>query len=136
MIGENADLTYAYDYLGAGPETLAESVAGRHGFAEKLRSAERPLIIVGQGASTRADGLAVLVAAAAQLAPTVGAVKDGWNGFSVLHTAAARVGAPRSRLRAGRGRPDGRRQMAAGRRRRAVQLSVPTRSTIAARAPS
>jgi NADH-quinone oxidoreductase subunit G len=92
MIGENVNLTYSYDYLGAGPETLASVLSGQHGFAEKLRSAERPLIIVGQGALMRPDGLAVL-SMAAQLAQSVGAVKDGWNGFSVLHTAAARVGA-------------------------------------------
>ena len=30
---------------------------------------------------------------AAKAAVAVGAIKDGWNGFSVLHTAAARVGA-------------------------------------------
>jgi NADH-quinone oxidoreductase subunit G len=30
---------------------------------------------------------------AAQLAQSAGAVKEGWNGFSVIHTAAARVGA-------------------------------------------
>jgi NADH-quinone oxidoreductase subunit G len=92
MIGETVNLTYSYDYLGAGPETLAEVLAGRHGFAEKLKAAERPLVIVGQGALARPDGLAVL-AAAAQLAQSVGAVKEGWNGFSILHTAAARVGA-------------------------------------------
>ncbi|MEE1613147.1 NADH-quinone oxidoreductase subunit NuoG [Microvirga sp. CF3016] len=92
MIGEHADLTYPYDYLGAGPETLTELASGRHSFIEKLRGAERPLVIVGQGALSRPDGLAVL-SAAAQLARDVGAVKDGWNGFSVLHTAASRVGA-------------------------------------------
>src|SRR4051812_11205643 len=92
MIGENVNLTYSYDYLGAGPETLANVLSGQHGFAEKLRNAERPLIIVGQGALMRPDGLAIL-SMAAQLAQSVGAVKDGWNGFSVLHTAAARVGA-------------------------------------------
>ncbi|WP_404292267.1 NADH-quinone oxidoreductase subunit NuoG [Microvirga sp. RSM25] len=92
MIGEHANLTYPYDYLGAGPETLAELAAGRHSFIDKLRGAERPLIIVGQGALSRPDGLAVL-SAAAQLARDVGAVKDGWSGFSVLHTAASRVGA-------------------------------------------
>jgi NADH-quinone oxidoreductase subunit G len=92
MIGENVDLTYSYDYLGAGPETLADLVAGRHSFLEKLQGAERPLIIVGQGALTRQDGVALL-SLAAQLAQSVGAVKDGWNGFSILHTAAARVGA-------------------------------------------
>jgi NADH-quinone oxidoreductase subunit G len=92
MIGENVNLTYGYEYLGAGPETLAEVLAGRHGFAEKLRAAERPLIIVGPGALNRADGQAVL-SVAAQLAQSVGAVKEGWNGFSVLHTAASRAGA-------------------------------------------
>lgn len=92
LIGENVDLTYPYEYLGAGPETLAELAAGRHSFMEKLRGAERPLIILGQGALTRPDGLAIL-SAVAQLARDVGAVKDGWNGFSVLHTAASRVGA-------------------------------------------
>jgi NADH-quinone oxidoreductase subunit G len=92
MIGENVDLTYSYDYLGAGPETLADLVAGRHSFLEKLQGAQRPLIIVGQGALARQDGLALL-SLAAQLAQGIGAVKDGWNGFSVLHTAAARVGA-------------------------------------------
>jgi NADH-quinone oxidoreductase subunit G len=92
LIGEHADLTYPYDYLGAGPETLAEILSGRHSFAEKLKGAERPLIIVGQGALSRPDGLALL-SLAAQLAQSIGAVKEGWNGFSVLHTAASRVGA-------------------------------------------
>jgi NADH-quinone oxidoreductase subunit G len=92
LIGEHADLTYPYEYLGAGPETLAELVAGRYSFIEKLKGAERPLIIVGQGALSRPDGLAIL-SAVAQLARDVDAVTDNWNGFSVLHTAASRVGA-------------------------------------------
>ncbi|MCZ0738502.1 NADH-quinone oxidoreductase subunit NuoG [Phreatobacter sp. AB_2022a] len=92
LIGEVADLTYAYDYLGAGPETLADIASGKHSFAEVLRAAAKPLVIVGQGALTRPDGAAVL-SLAAQAANAVGAVKDGWNGFAVLHTAAARVGA-------------------------------------------
>jgi NADH-quinone oxidoreductase subunit G len=92
LIGEAADLTYDRDYLGAGPETLADVIAGRHGFAEKLKGAQRPLVIVGQGALSRSDGAAVL-ALAAQAAQTFGAVAADWNGFAVLHTAAARVGA-------------------------------------------
>jgi NADH-quinone oxidoreductase subunit G len=91
VIGPQADLTYPYDYLGAGPQTLADLANGSHGFTGALSKAERPLIIIGQGALARPDGRAVL-ALAAKLATTVGAVKDGWNGFSVLHTAAARVG--------------------------------------------
>jgi len=91
VIGERADLTYDYTYLGAGPETLAEVAAGTHAFAEALRKAERPMVIVGQGALIRNDGAAI-ASLAAKAAVELGAVKDGWNGFCVLHTAAGRVG--------------------------------------------
>ncbi|MFC7400368.1 NADH-quinone oxidoreductase subunit NuoG [Chelatococcus sp. GCM10030263] len=91
VIGEQVDLTYPYDYLGAGPQTLADIASGAHSFAEALNKAERPLIIIGQGALARPDGLAVLTLAA-KLATAVGAVNEDWNGFGVLHTAAARVG--------------------------------------------
>ncbi|WP_313046018.1 molybdopterin-dependent oxidoreductase, partial [Brevundimonas sp.] len=56
-----------------------------------LTKAERPAIIVGAGALTGETGPAVLNALGV-LAKKVGVVKDGWNGFNVLHTAAARVG--------------------------------------------
>jgi NADH-quinone oxidoreductase subunit G len=92
VIGERADLTYAYDHLGAGPDTLAEVAAGRHAFADTLKAAQRPLILLGSGALARPDGAAV-AALAAKAAGAVGAVKDGWNGFAVLHAAASRVGA-------------------------------------------
>ncbi len=90
VIGAALDLTYPYTHLGAGPDSLADLAAGG-AFLDVLKNAARPLIIVGQGALARPDGLAVL-SAAAKLAGDVGAVADGWNGFSVLHTAAARVG--------------------------------------------
>jgi NADH-quinone oxidoreductase subunit G len=85
VIGEKADLTYDYAYLGAGPETLATFV--NHDKAPL----ERQLWLIGQGALARPDG-AALLAMAAKAAMSVGAIKDGWNGFSVLHTAASRVG--------------------------------------------
>jgi len=91
VIGEEADLRYGYDYLGAGTDTLSGLLDGSVKFAAKLKKAERPMIIVGQGALSRADGLAVLSAVSA-LAEKVGAVKADWNGLAVLHTAAARVG--------------------------------------------
>ncbi|MCV3764078.1 NADH-quinone oxidoreductase subunit NuoG [Rhizobium sp. TRM95796] len=91
VIGEGGELRYDYDYLGAGTDTLNDLVAGNGAFLDKLKNAQRPLIILGQGAITGAEGRAVLAAAAA-LAESVGAIKDGWNGFAVLHTAASRVG--------------------------------------------
>jgi NADH-quinone oxidoreductase subunit G len=93
LIGENSDLTYAYDYLGAGPETLAKIADGSHPFLAKLKEAERPMLILGQAALARLDG-ATILALAAKVAVAMGAIKRAlqWNGFNVLHTAAARVG--------------------------------------------
>ena len=90
LIGTEVDLTYDYDYLGAGPETLAKIADGSHAFAKTLQDAGKPLIVIGQAALTRPDGAAVL-ALAARAAKRVGAIASGWNGFNVLHTAAARV---------------------------------------------
>jgi NADH-quinone oxidoreductase subunit G len=87
VVGPKAELTYDYQYLGAGPQSLTELAAGK-GFGEVLAKAQRPLLIVGQGAVSRADGAAVL-----SLCAKIGAARPDWNGFSVLHTAAARVGA-------------------------------------------
>jgi NADH-quinone oxidoreductase subunit G len=89
LVGQRADLTYAYDYLGAGPETLSDVVAGNNSFGVTLKKAEHPLVIVGQSILARPDAAAV-TALAAQAA--LGG-KDDWNGYCLLHTAAARVGA-------------------------------------------
>jgi len=91
VIGEPADLTYGYDHLGAGPASLAALARGENDFLKVLQDAERPMIVLGQGALSRSDGAAVL-ATAASLADKVGALADDWNGFNVLHTAASRVG--------------------------------------------
>ncbi len=89
LIGMPADLTYNYQHLGAGAQSLADLANGGD-FADALRSAERPMMIVGQAALTRKDGAAVLEACAS-VAQYCGVVRDGWNGFNILHTAAARV---------------------------------------------
>ncbi len=91
VIGPAGDFTYRVEHLGAGPETLAEIASGKHPFAKTLDAAERGMIVVGMGALARDDGAAVL-AAAREIAEARGLVREGWNGFNVLHTAAARVG--------------------------------------------
>jgi NADH-quinone oxidoreductase subunit G len=91
VIGNVGDTRYAYEQLGAGAETLKDLADGNGSFFSVLQNAKKPLIIVGQGALARADGAAVL-GLAAKLANAVGAVAEDWNGFAVLHTAAARVG--------------------------------------------
>ncbi|WP_406851612.1 NADH-quinone oxidoreductase subunit NuoG [Brevundimonas sp. BH3] len=87
VIGQQADLTYDYAYLGEGSKLVGKPTKAVTDFLSK---AERPAIIVGMGALVGETGPAVLNALGA-LAKKAGVVKDGWNGFNVLHTAAARV---------------------------------------------
>jgi NADH-quinone oxidoreductase subunit G len=87
----SGDLTYPVTTLGAGPESLQELVDGKGSFFEKLKAARHPLIIVGMGALARPDGSAIR-GLARQLTENLDAVRGDWNGFAVLHTAAARVG--------------------------------------------
>jgi NADH-quinone oxidoreductase subunit G len=90
-IGDGADLTYKYDDLGDKADVLAKIADGSHPAAEVLKNAKAPMLILGMAALTRPDGAAIL-ATARQVAESCGLVKDGWNGFNVLHTAGARVG--------------------------------------------
>ena len=103
VIGPKADLSYTYDYLGAGPETLADIT--KHSFAENLKKAERPMLIVGAGVFTRGDG-AALASLAAKAAIEH---RRGQRRLERLLRAAqcgfARRRA-RSRLRAGAGRAE------------------------------
>jgi len=84
VVGPAVDLTYRYQHLGTGPDALNK-------FDEILKAAQKPMLILGSGALARPDGAAVLAAARA-LADRCGLIKPGWNGFNVLHRAAARVG--------------------------------------------
>ncbi|MBV8443114.1 MAG: NADH-quinone oxidoreductase subunit G [Hyphomicrobiales bacterium] len=85
LIGERADLTYHYKYVGTGPETIAVVAE------EPAQGPTKRMFVVGAAAFARPDGAAVL-ASLARAAAAAGVVKDGWNGFNVLHTAASRVG--------------------------------------------
>lgn len=92
VIGAKADMTYDYDYLGAGTDSLSELAAGKNAFADVLKGAKKPIVLVGAGSVARHDGAAVL-ALAAKIAADFGALKDGWNGFAVLQDTASRTGA-------------------------------------------
>jgi NADH-quinone oxidoreductase subunit G len=92
LIGPKADLTYDYDHIGAGTDSLNDLAAGKHSFATVLKAAKNPIVLVGAGAAARHDGAAIL-SLAANVAQDIGAITEGWNGFAVLHEAASRVGA-------------------------------------------
>ncbi len=91
VIGEQADLNYPYDYLGAGPQTLYDVAEGNHDFAGVLREAAHPMVIVGAGAMARSDGQMVLALAARIAEAAREGCDKNWCSFNVLHTAASRV---------------------------------------------
>ncbi len=92
VIGPKIDLTYPYEHLGDDLSILKTIVSGAHPFGELLKGAQRPAVILGQGALRRSDAAAVL-GAAHSLADKCAMVRQDWQGFNVLHTAASRVGA-------------------------------------------
>jgi NADH-quinone oxidoreductase subunit G len=90
-IGASVDHGYGCEQLGEGAPALEALIEGNGDFAKALKVAERPVIIIGTGAICRTDGVQVL-SVAARLGVEIGVVRDGWNGWNILHTAAARVG--------------------------------------------
>ena len=84
-IGPMTDLTYKVEWLG---DDLSALTKAPKALADALKTAERPAIIVGGGALRYAG----VHGAALALAKKFKLVRDDWNGFNVLHFAAARMG--------------------------------------------
>lgn len=89
-IGPEVDLTYKVAEYGDDASILDAVLGGKHEASKALKAAKKPMILVGQAALARPDGSAILKAAR-DIADTYCVSKD-WNGFNVLHNAAARVG--------------------------------------------
>ncbi len=86
MIGQPVDLTYPYEHLGTGPQDLEKLMKAKGGFADILKKAESPMIILGAGAFQREDGEAI------QHLAREAAEKFGAS-YNALQLAASRVGA-------------------------------------------
>ena len=91
VIGAPADLAYQPQHLGAGGDALLALMDGSSPFAAALRAAKRPLLLVGEAAFREAgeDVFAALM----ELVRRYKIQRPGWNGFNMLHHAAARAGA-------------------------------------------
>ncbi len=92
-IGPDMDLTYPHQNLGNAPDAL-ESLA-KSKFAEVLKSAQKPAIILSASVLTRPDGPAIL-ATLEKLAKKFGVQKvlqngEGWNGLNILAATAGRI---------------------------------------------
>lgn len=91
-VGMNVDLSYPYHHLGDQAHVLKELAEGKHPACEILKSAQRPMIIIGQSAFNRRDSQQI-IELCQEICEKYGFITKDWNGFNVLHTAAARVGA-------------------------------------------
>jgi NADH-quinone oxidoreductase subunit G len=90
-IGPILDLNYAYEPLGETIAVLKDIAAQKHPFAKVLTQAQAPMLILGPAALNRRDSWEILLLAQ-KIASDTGMLRSDWNGFNVLHTAAARVG--------------------------------------------
>jgi len=84
-IGEVDDQTYKIEELGNSAKIIDEITKGKHAFCARLKDAKKPIVIIGDGVYSRADGLA-LQAAIREMADEYGME---WN---LLHNHASMVG--------------------------------------------
>ena len=84
-IGPQHDLTYKVEWLGNDASLIAKLPKA---VVEAFASAQRPMMIVGGGVLAKDGAHGDTLA----LVDTLGLVKEGWNGYNVLHFAAARMG--------------------------------------------
>jgi len=82
-IGPETDLTYKVEWLGNDLSLLGKLPKAA---ADAFKDAQRPMVIVGGAALKNGHG------AALALAKKLNLVREGWNGFNVLHMAASRMG--------------------------------------------
>ncbi len=85
------NFNFEYDHYGQDPALLDAILQGHHPLSQAFKKAKFPMIIVGQDALTRRDG-AHLLAKVRSIAEKFNMIRSDWNGFNVLHKAAARVG--------------------------------------------
>lgn len=84
IVGPHWDTTYPAEFLGDDAALLGDLPAR---VTEAMAAATRPAIVLGGGGLAR-GALGPLLALAAEW----NIVRDGWNGFNVLHMAASRMG--------------------------------------------
>ncbi|MCH9754222.1 MAG: NADH-quinone oxidoreductase subunit NuoG, partial [Alphaproteobacteria bacterium] len=91
-IGNEVDLTYQVENLGSDVGILKDIASGKHKISSALKSAKKPMIIIGYGALARSDSCALLKLCD-QIVSKYKFIQKDWNGFNVLHLASSTVAA-------------------------------------------
>jgi len=84
VVGPEWETTYPAEFLGEDLKVLNRVPKA---LGDAMKAAERPAVILGGAALAKGA-----LAPALKLVDKFGLVKDGWNGFNVLHMSAARMG--------------------------------------------
>ncbi len=92
LMGKSDDQTYATEYVGDDLSILDEIEKGTHLLSKTIKSAERPMMIIGDGVYARPDGKAILEILY-RISMKYGVITKDWNGYNILHNHANMVGA-------------------------------------------
>jgi NADH-quinone oxidoreductase subunit G len=92
LVGEAVDLTYNYEHLGDKAHHLEFLKDANHAFTQKLVHAQNPMIILGESVFTHADHDKIVNLVKA-FCLSHNLIRIDWNGYNVLATSAATVGA-------------------------------------------
>ena len=91
-LGLYDNFNYEVENLGNRCSILDDILHERIHFSELLKHAKNPMLIIGQDALLGENGKAVLNLVI-KISEKFNVIREDWNGFNILHKAAARVGA-------------------------------------------
>lgn len=91
-VGTSDDDLYKVIELGTEPDALKALLDGKSAVANAIKSAKKPMIIIGDAALVREDAKEIL-ATIHKIVEKFDIVRDDWNGFNILHNYASNIGA-------------------------------------------
>ncbi len=90
-IGNPGDLTYGYEIIGDSTEDIKKIVNKEHDFSQKLLSAKKPIIIIGESALELKSGGYIFEELKKFLIKN-NLINENWNGLNILAQNASTVG--------------------------------------------
>ncbi len=85
------DLTYPYKVLENNPKVIDKIIKNEHNFSNKIASAEKPIIILGQSILNSNNG-AYIFEELKRYLTSINKIDDNWNALNILSTDASAVG--------------------------------------------
>lgn len=92
-VGPKTDFAYKNTHLSDNSSFLADLASGKHPFSARLKSAARPIIVLGMSALRRGDGADILNTFLSLSKTYPNLMTNNWRGLNVLQLSAARTAA-------------------------------------------